>query len=133
MSKIKYSEYVKERCCDDCAYVGGYQEGNRFSPPRPLKVCPDCGGELSFTVGRWLYTESKTSSWRQFFVGFGMPATTRLRFEKGRNPKPYTRKVHNHAPGHGSCDCPGCEISDSGNGYQPCHNRNKLIHPPQET
>ena len=132
MSEVKYSKYVEEKCCEDCDYAGGYQSIARM-PSRPISICPDCGGKLIKAVGRWLYTESKTSCWRQFFVGFGMPATTRLRFEKGRNPKPYTRKVHNHAPGHGSCDCPGCEISDSGNGYQPCHNRNKLIHPPQET
>ena len=111
MSKQKYGDYIEEKCCEDCNHVGGYQEGNRFCPPRPFKVCPDCGGQLITTVGRWIYAESKTSTWRQFFAGFGMPATTLLRFEKGRNPKPYNGKVHNHAPGCVSCDCPGCGLT----------------------
>ena len=137
MSKIKYGKYIEELCCVDCDYAGRYQSMGNLAPPMPLSVCPDCGSQLKPAVGRWRYTEKKRGWWRDYLIGFGSIETIYHGFEKREKtpPKPWhhsmvgTKRSKNVSD---DCECRGCEISNSGHGYQPCHNREKLIHPPQE-
>ena len=131
MSEIKYGNYLSEECCVDCDYVFDIAKYARDNLQAiHFKICPDCGGELEFVIGRWKFSEHRT--W------YGKLVTNYHGFEKGRKtpdePWHHSRigpKLSENVSD--DCDCPGCEITDSGHGYQPCHNRDKLIHPPQET
>ena len=52
----QYGKYVEEDCCKNCDYAGGFVDMGYRVPPRPVIICPECGGELSPTIGRWLYS-----------------------------------------------------------------------------
>jgi len=56
--KIQYGQYIEEDCCEDCDFAGRY---NRDGKPIQRNICPECGGQLKFVVGRWMYT--KKHSW----------------------------------------------------------------------
>ena len=84
MSKVKYGDYIKELCCDDCEYAGQYKQDG-WCPLEPVSICPDCGGELSEHIGRWRYSETPERWWKHFpFVYFTGVKTTYHGFEKGR-------------------------------------------------
>jgi len=113
----QYGGYTKVQCCTDCDYAHNTHEKMVLEFP----ICPNCGGGMKLTLGRWIFTKHKTSA--DWFLRYGYPHINIIYhgFVRGRQP------VEN------DCNCAGCKISDSGNGYQPCHNREELSEPPQET
>ena len=63
MSDYKLGDYTLAQCCKDCDYANN---------PYHYKVdiCPDCGGDVEMTRGRWKSIEVK-NSWLFVILGMG--------------------------------------------------------------
>lgn len=89
MSEIQYGNYLREECCEDCDYVYDitrYAGANM--QPIHFEICPDCGGELEFIIGRWKFSEHRT--W------YGKLVTNYHGFEKGRNAADKHKKKNDY-------------------------------------
>jgi len=132
---ILYTRFTKAPCCREC----GYTHNTIDEMELEHNICPKCGGCLNLTIGRWMYTEVGRPWYDFLFIGW----TRRIYhgFLRGRNTnidndgvagmmRQHLDNVQKEA--EKLCTCPGCKITNSGNGYQPCHNRSELEPPPPD-